>query len=153
MVESALYQSPSVGNKGNWNNTQVPRYYFINKNEDQHYEFTDAEVRADIDGFILAKHLESLRSKLNGITLSQILDLYYSPRGFYSYNIRACNRLNAYGNVTSIEKLKNATNDFAVYYNKFVTLLSSIHPEGIKQAIDEKVDQFTKYLCKISTHS
>lgn len=151
LVESALYQSPHIGNSGSWNNTQVPRYYFIKNDENQHYEFTDAEVRADLDGFILAKEMQNIKNKASGIKLSQILDMYYSPRGVYSPDIRACNRLNVYGNLTSVDELKNATNAFAFYYNEFVTVPSSIHPDGITQSISEKVDEFTKYLCKIST--
>lgn len=96
LAEVALMQGPtknekfSVGVNGNWNSSALPRWYFLNSNEK--LQFTTAEIRGDLDGLILANEVESMYKKIPYLKLSQILEMYYSPRGFFSPSIRACNR-------------------------------------------------------------
>ncbi|XP_015587433.1 uncharacterized protein LOC107264077 [Cephus cinctus] len=97
LAEVALVQGPdkpdkilSVGVNGNWNSTALPKWYFLSTNEN--LEFTTAEIRGDLDGLILANYVASWYSRTSTIRLSQILDMYYSPRGVFNSTIRACNR-------------------------------------------------------------
>ncbi|KAL0102783.1 hypothetical protein PUN28_018225 [Cardiocondyla obscurior] len=95
LAEVTLWQGPasnkiSIGANGNWNSSSMPRWYFLKSNEN--LQFTTAEVRGDIDGFVLANEIEKLYSKVSRLKLSQVLDLYYSSRGLFSPSLRACNR-------------------------------------------------------------
>nr|XP_012215807.1 PREDICTED: uncharacterized protein LOC105668157 [Linepithema humile] len=103
LAEVVLMQGPtneklSVGLNGNWNSSALPRWYFLNSNENSNensnykLQFTTAEIRGDLDGLILANKVESIYTKVSTLKLSQILDMYYSPRGFLNSSIRACNR-------------------------------------------------------------
>lgn len=54
LAEVVLNQAPrlqtglKVGSAGGWNDTSVPRHYFLSDNEN--YEMTDAEIRGSLDG-------------------------------------------------------------------------------------------------------
>lgn len=105
LAEVTLIQSPtdekiSIGVNGNWNSTSLPRWYFLKSNKQ--LQFTTAEVRGDIDGLVLANEIEDLYSKIPTLRLSQILELYNSPRGLFNPSIRACNRKRLFQ--TSISK-------------------------------------------------
>lgn len=93
----ALRQGPknkdtkfSVGLDGNWNSTALPRWYFLNANNN--HEMTTAEIRGDLDGLILADETYKRYSAIPNLRLSQIFDMYYSSLGFFDSSIRACNR-------------------------------------------------------------
>ncbi|XP_025994720.2 uncharacterized protein LOC105203338 [Solenopsis invicta] len=100
LAEVTLMQGPitngpkntklSVGASGMWNSSSIPRWYFLKSSEK--LQFTTAEIRGDIDGLILASEIEALYSRVPKLRLSQILDLYYNPRGLFNPAIRACNR-------------------------------------------------------------
>ncbi|XP_011055834.1 PREDICTED: uncharacterized protein LOC105146903 [Acromyrmex echinatior] len=107
LAEVILMQGPTnnkdekfvVGVDGNWNSSALPRWYFLTNNSK--LQFTAAEIRGDIDGFILAREIEALFSKIPKLRLSQILDLYYSSRGLFNPTIRACNRKTLFENISS----------------------------------------------------
>ncbi|KAL6254281.1 hypothetical protein P5V15_014896 [Pogonomyrmex californicus] len=95
LAEVTLIQGPtnekfSIGVNGTWNSSAMPRWYFLKNNEK--LQFTAAEIRGDLDGLIIAGKIESLYTNIPTLRLSQILDLYYSPRGLFDPWIRACNR-------------------------------------------------------------
>lgn len=89
-MQGPINEKISIGVNGMWNSSAMPRWYFLKSN--QKLQFTTAEIRGDIDGLILANEIEALYSKVPTLRLSQILDLYYSPRGLFNPAIRACNR-------------------------------------------------------------
>lgn len=68
----------SIGTAGNWNSTQAPRFYMLHSRIN--VEMTDPEIRGDIDGFILGSLLRSSLAGSSSLKLSQVLDMYYSPR-------------------------------------------------------------------------
>lgn len=80
----ALRQGPTkssqegmnIGGAGGWNSTLMPKWYFLSKWDD--YEMTDAEIRAGLDGLILATNMREFTSKAPNMKLSQLLDMYYS---------------------------------------------------------------------------
>lgn len=43
-------------------------------------EMTDPEIRGDIDGFVLGSAISSVLSSHSSLRLSQLLDMFYSPR-------------------------------------------------------------------------
>lgn len=43
-------------------------------------EMTDPEIRGDIDGFVLGTLLRTPVAGFSSLKLSQLLDMYYSPR-------------------------------------------------------------------------
>lgn len=43
-------------------------------------EMTDPEIRGDVDGFVVGSTLTSTLGVYSSIKLSQLLDMYYSPR-------------------------------------------------------------------------
>ncbi|KAK1124898.1 hypothetical protein K0M31_006247 [Melipona bicolor] len=110
LAEVALRQGPkskdakfSVGLDGNWNSTALPRWYFLNSNNN--YEMTTAEIRGDLDGLILADETYKWYSAIPNLRLSQIFDMYYSPLGFFDSSIRACNRRTMFTAVASNDTL------------------------------------------------
>lgn len=42
-------------------------------------QMTDPEIRGDVDGFVLGTVIQSALNIYNGLKLSQVLDMYYSP--------------------------------------------------------------------------
>lgn len=42
-------------------------------------QMTDPEIRGDVDGFVLGTVIRSALNIYNGLKLSQVLDMYYSP--------------------------------------------------------------------------
>lgn len=97
-----------IGVDGRWNSTNLPRWYFLNSNTD--IEMTRATLRGDVDGLIIASDVtswnEDARRKMR---LSQILDLYYSPRGLPGSPSRACYRKELFTKVAPLETLEQQT--------------------------------------------
>lgn len=149
-MEAALFQPgvAEIGSKGAFNSTLVPSYYFIEKDDKNKYFFTDAEVRASLDGLILALKMKDITSKYSNIKVSQILDMYYSSRGVFSQDIRACNRVSAYKDLVNVTYLQQQTNLFGQYYNSKVTLQYSPSRENIEENTRRAIDNFVQYLGK-----
>ncbi|XP_051162866.1 uncharacterized protein LOC127282579 [Leptopilina boulardi] len=85
-------QQPFVfGTNGKWNSSELPRWFFLDSNEN--IELTRPLLRGDIDGLIMALEFNiwSTEDKQR-IRLSQVLDMYYSSRGSLNPPVRACNR-------------------------------------------------------------
>lgn len=70
--------SISIGTAGNWNSTQAPRHFMIHSRVN--IEMTDPEIRGGIDGFVLGSAITSVLGTFSSLRLSQLLDMYYSPR-------------------------------------------------------------------------
>ncbi|GAB1864343.1 N-acetylmuramoyl-L-alanine amidase [Camponotus japonicus] len=143
LAEVILMQGPtneklSVGVNGNWNSSFVPRWYFLNSNEK--LQFTTAEIRGDLDGLILANEIESLYSKIPTLKLSQILHMYYSPRGLLNPSIRACNRKMLFktltGNSTLTMQAYSASLVLEEYLHK-ATMDDNVIERFAMQAVNE----------------
>ena len=116
------YKQPNdpfvIGVDGKWNSTNLPKWYFLNSKEK--LELTRAELRGGIDGLIIAHDLRSWYDMTNGyLRLSQILDMYYSPRGVFGSSSRACNRRDLFSKVSPAETLSQQ-----------VTLKDILHSTG-----------------------
>ena len=115
--------SPFVfGADGKWNSTNLPRWYFLNSNKD--LEITKAELRADIDGLIIAHDARSWNDNAHGnLRLSQILDMYYSSRGVFGSSTRACYRRQLFTTVATKETLQDQVIFKNIVNNDFVLSL------------------------------
>lgn len=115
IAEAILRQIPAetiqVGASGAWNNSAVPRWFFLSQRE--RLELTDAEIRGGIDGLTLATNIIQWRDRAqNNLRLSQVLDMYYSQRGIFGMTddetaIRACNRRNLFPIVAPMQQLRD----------------------------------------------
>lgn len=114
IAEAVLRQVPAspiqVGAPGAWNNSAVPRFYFLSQRE--RLEMTDAEIRAGIDGLVLGSNIETWRNNAQNLRLSQVLDMYYSQRGIFGMvdnagAIRACNRRVLFPAVAPMPRLRD----------------------------------------------
>ncbi|RZC34565.1 uncharacterized protein BDFB_008975, partial [Asbolus verrucosus] len=115
LSEVALNQpsvTKTVGNDGGWNSTLVPKYYFLEKSENDNLYLTDAEIRGGLDGLYLGLSIPNLKS--SDMKISQILDLYYG-RGLFNDTARACNRKELMQNLVQDEKLVLQTTLFNTY--------------------------------------
>lgn len=140
--------SYDVGTKGSWNSTLVPKYYFINDNEK--YQFTDAEIRGDLDGLIMATKVQQWTNRFSQLKLSQILDMYYSPRGVYSENFKACERNKLSTEVFTKEKLIQQSEAFGYIYNNIGLFAGTIPKQEIPGFISRTVENYLNYLPKLN---
>lgn len=151
LSEVALHQGAGgketfvVGAKGGWNGTQIPRWYFINKILNN--EMTDAEIRGDLDGLIIAKNMKDWKQKASNLKVSQILDMYYSSRGVFSNkNFRACNRNRIFTEVAPQKDLTEQTIANSFLLNEEAKLPGSLSSEGIKAYSEKAVDALINYI-------
>lgn len=151
LSEAALHQgitssSISIGASGNWNSTTVPKYYFISTKEN--WEATDAEIRAGLDGLIMALSVETWKSSVSSLKVSQILDMYYSPRGVFNSTIRACNRQNLQTTVAPTDTLTEQTVAFNTLLDDTAVLEGTLQAEEIVNLGTRAVESFLNYLRK-----
>lgn len=149
LSEAALHQGSrtgtiTIGASGGWNSTTVPRHYFIEQKEN--WEATDADIRAGLDGLILALNVESWRSSVSSLKISQILDLYYSPRGVFSTSIRACNRKLLQTDYAPTETLKAQTIAFNSLLDNEARLTATLRSNDLIAVGQASVDTFLNYL-------
>ncbi|XP_044765406.1 uncharacterized protein LOC123321735 [Coccinella septempunctata] len=151
LAEAAFYQisktggnSVHIGAEGNWNSTLEPKWYFVKSN--QFLQMTDAEIRGDLDGLYLASSINDIKKVYQDIKVSQILDLYYSPRGVFNSSLRACNRKSLETFFTTTEKLIEQTTYFERLLDQVAILDSSIDPSKFKELAGLAVDSFNKYI-------
>ncbi|XP_046673262.1 uncharacterized protein LOC124362633 [Homalodisca vitripennis] len=112
VAEVALLQGPlrnsqmRVGLNGGWNDSVLPRYYFLN--EDNKDAMTDTDIRGSIDGLILGSNAQTWSNQMGGagrMKLSQLLDMYYSERGVLNSNVRACQRITQFNSMFTPDQI------------------------------------------------
>lgn len=147
LSEVALYQtvtSKVVGNKGGWNDTVEPKYYFLESREKNNLIFTDAEIRGSIDGLIMSLGMSSWNS--NNIKISQVLDLYYS-RGVFNSTTRACNRRSIIQNLVSDKSyLVSQTTLFNYELDKYAQLQFTANKASFPSSAENAVNSFISYI-------
>ncbi|CAF4791494.1 unnamed protein product [Pieris macdunnoughi] len=133
----------TVGTAGNWNSTQAPRYFMLHNRVN--VEATDPELRGDIDGFVLGTLIQSNVVDAASIKLSQLLDMYYSPRnGVYDANRRACNRRELRQQFINRDELIGETSAFAAALDTNIPLRGTI-VSGLDQLVSTAVENFQSY--------
>lgn len=126
LAEVALRQGPKnsiqVGAKGAWNSTAEPKWHFLSQRD--HHEMTDAEIRGGIDGLIIAKNIETWKNNFNGLKLSQVLSMYYSMRGVFNGNEKACKRRELFATVAPGDEMRAQTSAFTTVLDKELTYVT-----------------------------
>ncbi|XP_041975625.1 uncharacterized protein LOC121730583 [Aricia agestis] len=131
-----------IGAAGNWNSTQAPRYFMLHSRTN--VEMTDPEIRGDIDGFVLGSLLSSGFDS-NQLKLSQLLDMYYSPRnGVNDPSRRACNRRQLSQQYIINTNLVTETYAFATALDTNIPLPGTIMG-GLEELSNNAVSNFQSY--------
>ncbi|CAH0724807.1 unnamed protein product, partial [Brenthis ino] len=146
LIQNTERGSPTItiGTAGNWNSTQAPRFYMLRSRLD--VEMTDPETRGDIDGFVLGSLLNSDALSYNSMKLSQLLDMYYSPRnGVSDPSRRACNRKNLSTQLIDYNNLIEETYAFTAALDTNMPLRGTIIG-GLQGPVNSAVTNFQNYI-------
>lgn len=144
-LSGANGQTLKVGADGHWTSAQVPHGYYLSKNED--FYLTDAEIRGSLDGLILGTKVKQYSSSSrNDMKLSQYLDMYYSERGLFNENIKACRRQELYLEYSSTEKLKKEAHAFAEILHKITTVLLTLNDDAVESYTNDAVEKLGEYI-------
>ncbi len=151
LAEVALLQGPmlpqvAVGAIGGWNSSFIPRWYFLSQRD--RFEMTDAEIRGGLDGLILAMNVVNYRNQAPAMRLSQLLDMYYSQRGVFTSNIRACNRRALFTEVAPVNQMETQATAFGLVLDREMQLRVTLSDVAIQQ-----VSFFGVNFVFVSTHS
>ncbi|KAJ1531509.1 hypothetical protein ONE63_000184 [Megalurothrips usitatus] len=128
LAEVSAYQGPAAGGAlalgpaGVWNDSLIPRVRYMSRVRPgspelapvQHWDMTDAEIRGGFDGLALGSRVGRWAERTGRLRLSQLLDMYYSPRGVaFEPDVRACSRVAAARLTFTPETLQMQTARFA----------------------------------------
>lgn len=135
LAEVALLQGPvlpqvAVGAIGGWNSSFVPRWYFLSQRD--RFEMTDAEIRGGLDGLILAMNVVNYRNQAPAMRLSQLLDMYYSQRGVFTSNVRACSRRSLFTEVAPVAQMEVQATAFGLVLDREMQLRFTLSDESIR---------------------
>ncbi|XP_058124178.1 uncharacterized protein LOC131285341 [Anopheles ziemanni] len=150
LAEVSLLHVPSqannvqVGAAGAWNRTVAPRWYFLSQRE--HLQMTDTEIRAGIDGLLLATNVAEWRSRANGLRLSQLLDMYYSHRGVFNDTVRSCNRRDLFTTVAPMQQMRDQTVAFSTVLDKEMQMPFTVTQSAIVNFADRSTDALANYI-------
>ncbi|XP_050080179.1 uncharacterized protein LOC126567880 [Anopheles maculipalpis] len=150
LAEVSLLHAPSaadnvqVGAAGAWNRTVAPRWYFLSQRD--HLQMTDTEIRAGIDGLLLATNIAEWRSRANNLRLSQLLDMYYSHRGVFNDTVRSCNRRDLFTTVAPMQQLREQTVAFSTVLDKEMQMPFTITQNAIINFSDRATDALANYI-------
>ncbi|XP_049877845.1 uncharacterized protein LOC126375043 [Pectinophora gossypiella] len=151
LAEAALIQGTdrgssqvSIGAAGGWNSTQATKHFVLQTRNN--LEMTDPEIRGDVDGFVLGSSISAILGTYNSLKLSQLLDMYYSPRnGVFSPDLRACNRIELARTYISDQTLAAETYAFAAALDTNMPLRGTI-TGGLDQLVTSAVSSFQSYM-------
>lgn len=135
LAEVALLQGPvlsevAVGAIGGWNSSFIPRWYFLSQRD--RFEMTDAEIRGGLDGLILAMNVVNYRNQAPAMRLSQLLDMYYSQRGVFTSNVRACSRRALFTEVAPVAQMETQTTAFGLVLDREMQLRFTLTDAAIQ---------------------
>uniref|UniRef100_A0A1B6D0F0 Uncharacterized protein n=1 Tax=Clastoptera arizonana TaxID=38151 RepID=A0A1B6D0F0_9HEMI len=136
-------QSMRVGLSGGWNDTLVPRYYFLS--EQSRDALTDTDIRGAVDGLLMATNIQNWRNVASTLKLSQLLDMYYSDRGVFDKTIRACQRQDRFSTIAPTTTMLQESIAFS-------EVLQLELPIAVNLAVEAIEDLNTIAVSKISTY-
>lgn len=149
LAEVALLQGPmlpqvAVGAIGGWNSSFIPRWYFLSQRD--RFEMTDAEIRGGLDGLILAMNVVNYRNQAPAMRLSQLLDMYYSQRGVFTSNVRACNRRSLFTEVAPVAQMEAQTTAFGLVLDREMQLRVTLSDVAIQTFSNAAVQSLSTYV-------
>lgn len=155
IAEAVLRQVPStiqVGAAGAWNNTAVPHWYFLSQRD--RFEQTDSEIRAGLDGLLLALRIQEWHNSVSTLRLSQVLDMYYSQRGMFGSSsasanddtsLRACNRRNMFSSI-EMATLRQQSIAFTTVLDGEMTSAVTLSPNSTQRIATQATDAVQTYI-------
>ncbi|CAH0390255.1 unnamed protein product [Bemisia tabaci] len=144
--------SMRVGLSGGWNDTCVPKWYFLR--EPYHETITDTQVRGSVDGIVLAYKMNDITRIDNTIKLSQILDMYYSEQGVFDSLINAGNRAQLFASLAPPSYVQDQSFNFALSLNpELPSSVSFADNNIISTATQTVASSFSGYLANLSPRS
>lgn len=156
IAEAVLRQAPSniqVGASGVWNNSAIPRWYFLSQRE--RLEMTDAEIRGGLDGLILATNIVQWRERAQNLRLSQVLDMYYSQRGMFGMTdstsaIRACNRQALFTVVAPMPRLRDQSLAFTTVLDGEMQTQFTLTPNSTARFSAQAAESLQTYISELN---
>lgn len=153
VIRQVMFPAIQVGAAGAWNNSAVPRWYFLSQRE--RLEMTDAEIRGGIDGLTIALSINEWRNRQQSIRLSQILDMYYSQRGVFGMtnaetSIRACNRRNNFPRVAPIATLSQQSFAFTVALDLEMPSEATLSPNATARLAEQGTNALHTYISELA---
>lgn len=151
LAEVTLLQAPiaareiSVGAAGAWNSTTVPHWYFLSQRE--RLEMTDAEIRGGIDGLAIGLNIAEWRRDISQLRLSQLLDMYYSNRGFLTSKFRSCNRRELFTEYAQPNQLQAQSMAFSTVLDREMQLQYTLSNKNIEQFSTASAESLVNYMC------
>ncbi|XP_035784359.1 uncharacterized protein LOC118462626 [Anopheles albimanus] len=150
LAEVTLLHVPSelnnvrIGAPGAWNHSVATRWYFLSQRE--HLQMTDTEIRAGIDGLLLAQNIAEWRTRANGLRLSQVLDMYYSQRGVFNDTVRSCNRRDLFTTVAPMEQLRDQTVAFSTVLEREMQMAFTVQQPAIEMFSRQATEALANYI-------
>ncbi|XP_054267632.1 uncharacterized protein LOC128989676 [Macrosteles quadrilineatus] len=150
--EVALLQGPlsssqmRIGLNGGWNDSVLPRYYFLQ--EDNKDALTDTDIRGAVDGLMLGVNAQSWNSLVGGggrLKLSQLIDMFYSERGVLNTNIRACQRVSLFQSMFSVDDIMQQSFAFSGVLELELPSAVNVDNTGLQNFNSAAVQKFTTY--------
>ncbi|CAH0561910.1 unnamed protein product [Brassicogethes aeneus] len=77
VILSQMSLNLEIGDEGFWNDTALPRRYYLNSVAN----LTEGDILGGIDATIIALNIQKWVKQINSLRLSQVIDMYYSTRG------------------------------------------------------------------------
>lgn len=153
VLRQVMFPTVQVGAAGAWNNSVVPRWYFLSQRE--RLEMTDAEIRGGIDGLTIALSINEWRNRNQNIRLSQILDMYFSQRGMFGMtdsetSIRACNRRNTFPRVAPIALLRQQSIAFTTVLDLEMQSEVTLSPNATARLAEQATQALHTYISEPS---
>lgn len=152
LAQLSLLQGPSqfgvrLGVPGGWNDTLIPKYYFLR--EQLKDSLSEADVRGDIDGLLLAINVYEWSRQSTNLRLSQVLDMYYSDRGVFDKNFRVCRRNELIQAVTSSNTLQDQTQNFAYILQNELPSSVNLEEPAINAFSQTAVSKLNSYIATL----
>lgn len=149
LAQLALLQGPSqsgvrLGVLGGWNDTLIPKYYFLR--EQPRDALSEADVKGDIDGLLLGLNVYDWSRQTTNLKLSQVLDMYYSERGVFDKNFRVCRRNDLIQSLTQSNVLQDQTQNFAYILQNELTSSVNLEEPAINAFSQIAVSKLNSYI-------
>ncbi|KAK3932876.1 N-acetylmuramoyl-L-alanine amidase [Frankliniella fusca] len=151
LAQVALLQGPqdpsrmAVGLAAGWTSTLDPKKYYLSQTVDA--AMSEANVRGCIDGLVLGTGVNDWYSRSrSNLRLSQLLDMYYSERGVFGRNNRACLRRERVNDVASTNTMDTQTEAFAKFYGPNNPLSVTLSDDVITTLSDTAVSRLQSFI-------